>query len=45
MFLRLTHEIPEYRGVADRRTRAHGRRIGEPADFTIARDGRLTPAR
>ena len=44
MFLRLTHAIPEYRGVTiGDRVRMVG--PGEPADFTIARDGRLTPAR
>ena len=44
MFVRLTHAIPEYRGVKmGDRVRLVG--PGEPADFTIARDGRLSPAR
>ncbi|MUV12959.1 hypothetical protein [Noviluteimonas gilva] len=44
MFVRLTHAIPEYRGV---RMGDRVRLVGpnEPADFTIARDGQLSPAR
>ena len=44
MFLRLTHEIPAYRGVpvGERVQVVEG---DAPADFTIARDGRLAPVR
>lgn len=44
IYVRLTHEIPSYRGVAigDRVRLAN---TGETADYTIESDGRLTPLR
>ena len=43
MFVRLTHDVPAYNGVPiGKRVQLVGH--GQPADYRIARDGRLLPA-